>query len=131
MFYVIRDSNQPRRILVIDDDEDTRDVYEAMLSQDGHFVTAAGDATRAIALLENCIFDVALIDIGLQESNGYDIARTARQRLGARTPILIAVSGFARSEDRAESARAGFDAHLAKPVDRASLAVAVTTVFRR
>ena len=116
---------------MVDDDADTREVYEAMLSLDGHFVTAASNAERAIALLENCIFDVALIDIGLPDRNGYEIARRARDHLGARAPMLIAVSGFARAEDRAASARAGFDAHLAKPVDPTSLAVAVTTVFRR
>jgi CheY-like chemotaxis protein len=118
-------------VLVVDDNADTREVYEAILTLEGHFVTAAADAARAVALLENCIFDVAVIDIGLPDTDGYDVARTAHQRLGSRFPYLVAVTGFAGAQNRAESARAGFDVHLVKPVDADSLTLAVKTAFRR
>jgi CheY-like chemotaxis protein len=122
---------KPRRILVVDDNEDTRDLYEEVLSVDGHSLTSVATGERGLALLLAARFDVAVIDIGLPDIDGYTIARTVREKLGDRTPVLIAITGFANLEHRETAARVGFDAHLAKPVDNAVLALAVTTDFPR
>jgi CheY-like chemotaxis protein len=121
----------PRRILVVDDNADTRDLYEALLSEHGHELTVVATGNAGLALLLVDTFDVAVIDIGLPDIDGYQIARTVKAALGARAPVLIAITGYVAQEDREAAARAGFDAHLPKPIDADVLGLAVTTTFAR
>ena len=88
----------------------------ALLELDGHSVETAGDGVRAIELITQKSFDVALIDIGLPGMDGYEVARRVRTR-GTRPPFLVALTGYGQPEDRKRATAAGFDAHLVKPVD--------------
>jgi CheY-like chemotaxis protein len=128
---VSKATKRVRRVLVVDDSDDTRDLYHAILAQDGHDVTFAQDGESGLALLTAAAFDVAIIDIGLPALDGYEIARRAHAALGARRPALVAVTGYARAADREAAARAGFDVHIAKPIDHEVLLEAVQRDFAR
>jgi two-component system CheB/CheR fusion protein len=102
------------RLLIIDDDRDSRDVLAMSLEMDGHRVFAAGSGREGleIALVERPT--VAIVDIGMSDIDGYEVARRLRQAMGAEI-ILIAFSGYGQPEDRRRSLEAGFDAHVVKP----------------
>jgi two-component system, sensor histidine kinase len=120
-----------RRVLVIDDHDDSSDLVREVLVQAGHDVTVAGSGEAGLAALLSDAFDVAFVDVGLPGLDGYEIARRARARLGAQTPILVATTGFARRQDREAAEQAGFDLHLAKPVDLGALLDAVKRTRQR
>jgi len=113
------------RVLLVDDLADSREIFEELLSSTGHDVVVAADAANALELLGSQTFDAAIIDIGLPDLDGHTLARLTRERLGARTPRLVALTGYATAEHREASARAGFDVHLVKPVDAAVLLAAL------
>jgi len=102
------------RLLIIDDDRDSRDVLAMSLEMDGHRVFAAGSGREGleIALVERPT--VAIVDIGMSDIDGYEVARRLRQAMGAEI-TLIAFSGYGQPEDRRRSLEAGFDAHVVKP----------------
>jgi len=127
----VTDPKRYRRVLVVDDNEDARELYEQLLTLDGHSLTTAATGERGLALLLSASFDVAVIDIGLPDVDGYALASAARAKLGDRAPVLIALTGFVTAAHREKAARAGFDAHLPKPIDPAVLSLAVTTEYRR
>jgi signal transduction histidine kinase/CheY-like chemotaxis protein len=109
-----------RRVLIVEDNDDARDMLRYLLEQTGHEVHEAADGLdgleRAFALEP----DAAVIDIGLPGLDGYEVAR--RVRAGGRTRVLlIAVTGYGQAGDRQRSSAAGFDAHLTKPVDPVAL----------
>jgi CheY-like chemotaxis protein len=87
-----------------------------VLARAGHHVDEAGDGARGIELAATTAPDVVLIDIGLPELDGYEVARRIRRRLGGATR-LIAVTGYGDPGARQRVADAGFDVHLVKPVD--------------
>ena len=104
------------RILIVEDDEDTRTVLEEMLHDLGHEVRAANDGIGALEAAEALHPDVAILDIGLPHMDGYELARRLRSASDAPTDLkLIALSGYGRESDRRRSAEAGFDVHLVKP----------------
>jgi signal transduction histidine kinase/CheY-like chemotaxis protein len=109
------------RVLLIEDNADARRTLRWLLESEGHEVDEAADGPEGLARAEASTPDVALVDIGLPGLDGYEVARRLRTRLGPR-PILVAVSGYGRAEDRRRSAAAGFDAHLTKPVSATALA---------
>ena len=104
-----------RRILVVDDNEDAADLLSAVLEQLGNTTRVAHDATSALALLDEFDAECAVLDIGLPVIDGYELARRLRQRPGQRLR-LIALTGYGQQSDRERAKRAGFDAHLVKPV---------------
>lgn len=106
----------PRKLLIIDDDPDGRESLATLLSLIGHNVESAADGITGIERASTGDFDAALIDIGLPDLSGYQVAQMLREQLGARTQ-LIAVTGFARTADAERARAAGFDAHLPKPLD--------------
>ena len=106
----------PRRILVIEDNSDIRDLLRIKLRQLGHKVEAAEDGKTGLEQLLAAPPEVALVDIGLPGMNGYEIARLARQHLGDRV-YLVALTGYGQSEDKEKALEAGFDVHLTKPAD--------------
>jgi signal transduction histidine kinase len=110
----------PRKLLIIDDDVDGRESLVTLLSLIGHHVESAADGTTGIQRAGTGVFDAALIDIGLPDLTGYQVAEILRQMLGARTQ-LIAVTGYARVADAERARAAGFDAHLPKPLDLEAL----------
>ncbi len=113
-------ASQARTIVVIEDSEDLRETMKALLDRAGHQTIVAGDGARGLALLLDTKPHIAFIDIGLPGLDGYQIARTARERLG-NAVTLVAVSGYGRSEDKSRALEAGFDAHLTKPIDSRTL----------
>jgi CheY-like chemotaxis protein len=111
-----------RRVLLVDDNHDSREMYRAVLRAQGHQVREAANAERALALLAEEAPDVAFIDIGLPGGmDGYELARRIRKHPHGRTVRLVALTGYGFPEDRALSKQAGFVRHLVKPVDPETL----------
>jgi two-component system, sensor histidine kinase len=104
-----------RRILIVEDNDDTRRMLRAMLVLKGHDVREASDGTTALAAVAEARPDVALIDIGLPDIDGYELARRLRET-GQSRIALIALTGYGQAGDQSRAFQAGFDAHLIKPV---------------
>ena len=123
----------PRRVLVVDDDPDTSRGMVRLLTASGHEARAAGDGRTAVEAAREFRPEVVLLDIRLPDTDGYQLAARLRSDPGLGRPVLVAISGFGREQDRERSLAAGFDHHLLKPVDfDAVLAiVAAARVARR
>jgi len=107
------------KILVVDDNEDAATLLADFLSTRGYDVKTAFTSADAIALAPGFDFQVAILDLGLPEMDGYELARRLRVEAGDRR--LVALSGYGQPNDLAKSRDAGFDRHLVKPVDLARL----------
>jgi CheY-like chemotaxis protein len=107
----------PRRVLVVDDNEDSANSLAVLLRRDGNTVRTAYDGLAAIAAAESFHAEVVLLDIGLPALDGYHVARQIRQTPWGRDIVLVAVTGWGQENDRRRTREAGFDAHLVKPVD--------------
>jgi PAS domain S-box-containing protein len=110
-------SSRARRILVVDDNRDAAESLATMLEIMGNQTHTAFDGPAALAATERLRPDILLLDIGLPEINGYDVARRIRNQIWGKDIVLIALTGWGQAEDRRRSLEAGFDAHLVKPVD--------------
>lgn len=111
------------RVLVVDDEPDARALVTRLLEDRGARVSMAGSASEAIALLANGRFDVLCSDIGMPETDGYELIKRIRslgKRNGGDIPA-IALTAYARAEDRIKAVSAGFLMHVAKPVEPAEL----------
>jgi CheY-like chemotaxis protein len=106
---------RPLRAVVVDDAADLRELVADLLRMKGHQVTAVEDGPKAVAVIRAQRPDVALIDIGLPEMDGYEVARTLRRELPRAGLRLIAMTGYGQATDRATALQAGFDAHIVKP----------------
>lgn len=104
------------RVLLVEDNEDTRVLLEHYLKRNGYDAESVCDGERAIARALETRPDVALVDLGLPGIDGFEVGRQLRESLG-RDIVLLAVSGYGREEDRRRSLDAGFDRHLLKPVE--------------
>ena len=111
------------RIMVVDDNVDAAESLAMMLELDGHSVIRAHDARAAIALARNERPNVMLLDIGLPDIDGYELARRLRALPEVDAARLIAVTGYGQAEDRRRAQDAGFDDYLVKPVEFESLRV--------
>jgi PAS domain S-box-containing protein len=109
-----------QRVLVVEDNPDGREMLATVLRMLGHEVLEAGTGAEAIDLAMRHTPAVVIMDIGLPDIDGYEVARRLRGRLGAGLR-LVALSGYGQPQDRARSSEAGFDEHLVKPVDPATL----------
>ena len=103
------------RTVVCDDSTDLRELVADLLRLRGHEVALVEDGPAAVELICRERPDVALIDIGLPDMDGYEVARQVRAKLADRTPRLIAMTGFGSASDRTAASEAGFDAHIVKP----------------
>lgn len=106
----------PRRILVIEDDDDTRQMLHAALALGGHEVQEARDGATGLAAAAAARPEIALIDIGLPDMDGYEVARRLRGNQTYGRIVLIALSGYGQPADLQRAYDAGFDTHLTKPV---------------
>ena len=106
-----------RRILVVDDIADSADSLAQMLTLSGHEARAVYDGPRALKILCDFVPDVVLLDIGMPGMDGYEVARRMREKECGRKTLLVALTGYAQESDREAAREAGFDHHLAKPVD--------------
>jgi signal transduction histidine kinase/ActR/RegA family two-component response regulator len=104
-----------RRIVVVDDNADIRDLLQIKLKKLGHDVETAADGQTGLQRIVSARPDVAIIDIGMPGLDGYELARQLRQTL-SKEILLIALTGFGQSEDKEKAAAAGFDEHLTKPI---------------
>jgi signal transduction histidine kinase/ActR/RegA family two-component response regulator len=120
----------PTRILVVDDNIDAATLMAEALAITGHDVRVAHDGTTGLAMLSDFDAHVAVLDIGLPDMDGFELARRIRAAQHSQDLALIAVTGYGQSEDRDRALRAGFDVHLAKPVALAELLIHIES-FRR
>ncbi len=120
------------RLLVVEDDADTREVVRLILRESGADVVGVGSASAALDVIQIAPPDVLISDIGLADRDGYDLIRTVRQLPGGRGGVpAIALSAFARESDRLEALRAGYDRHVPKPVEPRSLRSAIVDLLAR
>ena len=101
-----------------------RELVTEVLEAAGFEVTTAGTGPSGLARIVESRPDVALVDIGLPGFDGYELARRVRQDLGS-TVVLIAMTGYGRTEDRERALDSGFDQHLTKPVSARALVAAM------
>ena len=111
-----------RRVLIIDDNRDSAEMLEKLLTVIGHDASVAFTGASGIdaALREKP--QVVLLDIGLPDMSGYEVARRLRAEPSLGQVTLIALTGWGQPEDRARAMEAGFDHHLTKPADPDALA---------
>jgi len=117
-----------RRILVVEDNADAREMLRIVLELAGHEVHEAVDGPSGLATAVDLRPDIALVDIGLPGFDGLEIARRVRIAVGASI-YLVALTGYGQPDDRRLALEAGFDAHLVKPVDPPALLAAIRAVF--
>ena len=110
-----------RRVLVVEDNADARDMLRTLLQVKGHVVEDVGDGPSALARLQTFQPEVALIDLGLPGMDGYTLARMTREQPRGRDIRLVAVTGYGQAQDRERALAAGFDRHVTKPVDPLAL----------
>jgi len=110
-----------RRILIVEDNVDNREMLCTALGLLGHTVFAAPDGPTGLAMANAEKPDVALIDIGLPGMDGYEVAQRMRRMPAFHNIHLVALTGYEQAQHRAQTHAAGFDAHLVKPVKQAEL----------
>lgn len=110
------DSRHPRRIVVVEDNADVRDLLRLKLHRLGHEVHAVADGVAGAQTIIDHRPDLALVDIGLPGIDGYEVASRVRKEIGTGV-VLVAVSGFGQPEDKRRAHDAGFDDHITKPAD--------------
>jgi signal transduction histidine kinase len=106
----------PYRILVVDDNAAAAQGIEKLLTHQGHDVSIVYDGLSALTAVTSMGPQVVLLDIGLPDLDGYEVARRLRAAPGGRRMGLIAITGYGQAEDQRRAYEAGFDAHLTKPV---------------
>lgn len=117
------------RVLVIDEEEDARSLTRHILEQGAASVTTASSAHEALTLIQNSDFDVLVCDIGMPEQDGYGFIRSVRARNDNKHALpAVALTAYARSEDRIKALEAGFQKHLAKPVEPNVLLITVANL---
>jgi CheY-like chemotaxis protein len=109
------------QVLVVEDNVDTAQSMALLLEMSGYKVQLAADGPSALEEAQHNPPDVVLLDIGLPEMSGYEVAERLTAQGGEKRPLLIAITGFGLEADRRASARAGIDLHLVKPVDPVTL----------
>lgn len=109
------------RILVADDDKDAVLSLTLLLREQGYEVRGVERGSEVLQAVFNFAPDVVLLDIGMPQMTGYDVARTLRERYGSARPALIAVTGRTGKSDQQQARAAGFEYHVAKPYDPRAL----------
>ncbi|WP_162007865.1 hybrid sensor histidine kinase/response regulator [Heliorestis convoluta] len=113
----IEKSLSPMKIMVIEDIADVAEILCSLLQLLGHTVTSVSDGSQGLEELKKFNPDVVLCDIGLPGMTGFEVAQAIRANPAFKEIFLIALSGYAQEEDKERAMKAGFDLHLAKPVD--------------
>jgi PAS domain S-box-containing protein len=110
-----------KRILIADDNQDAADSLAVLLQMEGHDVTVVRDGREALTTINAVLPEIALLDIGMPELDGYEVARQVRQNTLGRAVTLIAVTGWGQDRDKARALGAGFNHHLTKPIEPTQL----------
>jgi CheY-like chemotaxis protein len=120
------------KVLVVDDDADARALVKRLLGECNAHVTMAASAEEAIALLKSDLPHVLLSDIGMPAMDGYEFIRLVREQIASSERLpAAALTAFARSEDRRRALLAGYQTHVAKPVEPSELAAVVASLAGR
>jgi CheY-like chemotaxis protein len=107
----------PAQILIVDDSDDARFALATLLEMDGHHVKTANSGASALALFDSWKPDLALVDLGMPGMDGLELAQRLRAHPGRAGVKLVALTGRVSEQEQRAALDAGFDAHLAKPVD--------------
>jgi len=116
-----RATTDPRSALVVDDVADVTEMLEVLLTHAGYDVVTASSAKAALQAANDRQFDVIISDIGMPEMNGYQLAEALRRLPAYKTVPLVAVTGYSMFDDQERSLKAGFNAHMTKPIDPRAL----------
>jgi CheY-like chemotaxis protein len=118
--------------LVVDDEVDARDLIERVLQEQGATVSVAASGAEAMRIMETSEPDILISDVGMPDMDGYQLMRRIRasEPKGRRLPAL-ALTAFARAEDRKRALLAGYQSHVAKPVDMAELVIVIAGLVNR
>lgn len=108
-------------IVIVEDNDDSRDMLQMLLESRGHEVLTARDGKEGADVIVEHQPDLALVDIGLPTMNGYDVARTVRAACPGAQIYMVALTGYGRQEDRDAVMAAGFDEHIVKPIEPSDL----------
>jgi len=106
---------------VVDDVTDVTEMVALFLRHAGYDVATANSPKAAVELAADTPFDLVISDIGMPEMNGYELAESLRARDEYRRTPMIAVTGYTEYDDRGRSLRAGFNAHMTKPINPSQL----------
>jgi PAS domain S-box-containing protein len=118
---IARAARRRLRLLVADDNVDAAQSLTAMFELQGHETRVAHSGVQAMAIARDFLPEVAFLDIGMPEMNGYETAQAMRALAGMENAVLVALTGWGNESDRALSKGAGFDHHLTKPADGATI----------
>jgi CheY-like chemotaxis protein len=118
-------------VLVVDDEADARDLMQRVLRDRGASVVVAETGPEAVRVIEASPPDVLVCDIGMPNMDGYQVIRRVRASPQGRTLPALALTAFARAEDRKRALLAGFQAHIAKPADTAELVIVIAGLAER
>jgi PAS domain S-box-containing protein len=118
------------RVVIVDDDQDGREVLAEILSLSGAEVLAADSAARGLTLIEKCPPDVIVADIGMPDEDGYAFIEKVRRLAPARATPAIALTAYARNEDGERALEAGYQMHVPKPFDPRTIVEAVYRAVR-
>ncbi len=121
------------KVLVVDDDNDARELIRSILAQNGASVRTADSAPEALKQLQARCPDVLVSDIGMPGQDGYELIRSVRaldHESGGKVPA-VALTAFARSDDRRRAIGAGFQMHLSKPIEAAELVTVIASLVKR
>ncbi|CEJ42456.1 response regulator [Umezakia ovalisporum] len=123
-------SVQGLRLLIVDDDPDTRQILNILFELEGAKVTAVPSASEAINVIPQFKPDILISDISLPDESGYSLLHKVRSLMAAQGKQIpaIALTGFAREEDRIYAFASGFQAHLCKPVNLDELVYEVASL---
>lgn len=116
------EQHRNQRILIIDDNDDTATSLAMLLEMDGHATRTASDGAAGLALLEEFAPETVILDIGLPGMDGYEVVARIRNQTNRADVTLIALTGWAKQQDKESALAAGFDFYLTKPVDYEKLA---------
>ncbi len=120
-------------MLVVDDEVDARELLRVAVGRCGAQVLTAGSAREALEAIETERPDVLISDIGMPDQDGYDLIRSVRTlpaESGGGLPA-IALTAYARDEDRMQALKAGYQLHVPKPVDISEIMTAIASLIRR
>lgn len=122
--------NGSLRVLVVDDFRDSTDVLCVLLELLGHRARGVFNGKDAIAVAEELQPQLVILDIGLPDLSGYEVARELRRRAGSKRMHLAAVTGWGTSNDRVRALASGFDQHFVKPADERTVRQIVACAMR-
>jgi CheY-like chemotaxis protein len=117
-----------RRVLIADDNRDAAETLAMLLQIEGHEVHVVHDGRAAVSAFTEFHPEVALLDIGMPELSGYEVARRVRENVEGQTVTLIALTGWGQERDKEQALAAGFNHHFTKPVEPARISKILRTL---